>query len=185
MLPTFADRGDRLLCEHITPRLGTLARGDLVIAAKPTRPYSRRDVILKRVTAVAGDKVDGWTVPLGHVWLRGDNESQSVDSRDYGPVPVAIVHSVIVARVWPYNRVEWFYRERTPSHFDKVCAVSAVAGFGLGLRQAKTLPKDPKVATFPRFVRVGGLASAYSALGVVVCGVGYIALEAVKNKLKT
>jgi inner membrane protease subunit 1 len=38
-------------------------------------------------------------VPKGHVWCVGDNLTNSSDSRDYGPVPVALIKGMAVARV--------------------------------------------------------------------------------------
>ncbi|RUS21821.1 IMP1 inner mitochondrial membrane peptidase-like protein [Endogone sp. FLAS-F59071] len=43
----------------------------------------------------------GHGVPPGHVWLGGDNMSNSTDSRLYGPVPLALVKGRVFARVWP------------------------------------------------------------------------------------
>ncbi|GFZ51861.1 hypothetical protein JCM24511_09629 [Saitozyma sp. JCM 24511] len=40
-------------------------------------------------------------VPKGHVWLAGDNMSNSTDSRMYGPVPLAIIKGKVLARVYP------------------------------------------------------------------------------------
>ena len=40
-------------------------------------------------------------IPKGHVWLQGDNRMASVDSRAYGPVPVALVKGRVLLRVWP------------------------------------------------------------------------------------
>ncbi len=108
MLPTFNVRGDILLTEYVTPRLGRIRAGDVVVATKPTDP---RVNVLKRVRGVAGEKI--WvqpksamhairlTVPEGHVWLEGDNAAQSTDSREYGPVPMALVRGKVIARCWP------------------------------------------------------------------------------------
>lgn len=36
-------------------------------------------------------QVDWVQVPEGHIWLQGDNDLNSTDSRHYGPVPYALV----------------------------------------------------------------------------------------------
>ncbi|XP_055638997.1 mitochondrial inner membrane protease subunit 1 [Toxorhynchites rutilus septentrionalis] len=41
------------------------------------------------------------TVPKGHLWIEGDNVHNSSDSRNYGPVPIGLVKSRAVCRVWP------------------------------------------------------------------------------------
>ena len=38
-------------------------------------------------------------VPKGHVWLEGDNKTSSYDSRDFGPLPYALIHSRVFYRV--------------------------------------------------------------------------------------
>lgn len=38
-------------------------------------------------------------VPKGHVWLVGDNLSNSTDSRTYGPVPIGIIKGKVLCRV--------------------------------------------------------------------------------------
>jgi inner membrane protease subunit 1 len=43
------------------------------------------------------------SLPRGHVWLQGDNLGDSTDSRIYGPVPVALIQSVAVLRLWPFR----------------------------------------------------------------------------------
>ncbi|TKY89445.1 hypothetical protein EX895_001976 [Sporisorium graminicola] len=44
------------------------------------------------------------TVPLGHVWLAGENMANSTDSRHYGPVPLGMVRGKVLARVYPNPR---------------------------------------------------------------------------------
>lgn len=40
-------------------------------------------------------------VPRGHCWLEGDNAGNSLDSRQYGPVPLGLLRSRAIGRVWP------------------------------------------------------------------------------------
>ncbi|TDL28362.1 LexA/Signal peptidase [Rickenella mellea] len=83
-------------------------RGDLVVAVSPRDP---RALVCKRIIGLPGDVVcvdptgeyapstEHVYVPKGHLWLMGDNASWSRDSRTYGPVPMALIRGIIVARV--------------------------------------------------------------------------------------
>jgi hypothetical protein len=44
-------------------------------------------------------------VPTGHIWIQGDNPTHSLDSRQYGPVPLALVKGRVLAQVWPTFKV--------------------------------------------------------------------------------
>lgn len=47
-------------------------------------------------------------VPDGHCWIQGDNFDWSIDSRMFGPVPLALINGKIVARVLPWRERCWF-----------------------------------------------------------------------------
>lgn len=51
-------------------------------------------------------------VPIGHVWLQGDNKLNSIDSRTYGPVPMALIQgrAIFKFKRTPYF-IEFFSRE--------------------------------------------------------------------------
>lgn len=115
MLPTFNVRGDILLSEYVSPRLGRIRQGDVVVAVKPTDPHVS---VVKRVKGISGDVItvtrkrtgmteEEFQVPEGFVWLEGDNKAQSTDSREYGPVPYALVKGRVVARCWPLSQAKW------------------------------------------------------------------------------
>lgn len=109
MEPTiFTD--DIIITEHITPRLRQIQKGDIVIAKCPHNPQQN---ICKRVKGLPGDKVHtkyGMTeiVPVGHIWLEGDNSSNSTDSRNYGAVPQGLIKSRVLLRIYPFSNVKPF-----------------------------------------------------------------------------
>lgn len=52
-------------------------------------------------------------VPRGHVWLEGDNRSNSADSRIYGPVPQGLICARALCRVWPPKEIKMLtHKER-------------------------------------------------------------------------
>lgn len=108
MYPTLPHSGTFVLHSSLSLRLTPLDRGNLVTAVSPLDPSHQ---VLKRIIGLPGDtvcvdpsgergRVEEWCkVPQGHVWLAGDNTSNSTDSRDYGPVPIAMVRGRVLAKV--------------------------------------------------------------------------------------
>ena len=123
MAPTISP-GDHLLLDKRHP--GEVAPGAVVVLHDPLG----EGLIVKRVVAVAGDSIgfeDGVLVrndrpvtepyttdfldgvyygpdivPAGMVYLLGDHRTDSVDSRAFGPVPVASVVGRVIGRVLPF-----------------------------------------------------------------------------------
>lgn len=109
MFPTFNGRGWNVVVAEALPGVHDRVQvGDVVISI---RPVNARESVIKRVTAVAGQTVMLYSrggsvptplqVPTGHVWLQGDNLIMSRDSREYGPVPLALVRGRVVCQILP------------------------------------------------------------------------------------
>ncbi|MGZ5403485.1 MAG: signal peptidase I [Nocardioides sp.] len=123
MTPT-ACAGDRLLVQR-AGAADDVVRGDLVTFRSP----DDGEATLKRVVAVGGetlairdavlyvdgqawqepyvdrDSVDGSyfgpvRVPVDAVFLMGDEREFSVDSRDYGAVPLTAIDGKVLGRLW-------------------------------------------------------------------------------------
>jgi inner membrane protease subunit 2 len=100
-----------------------LKRGDVVAFWKPHDPES---LSVKRVLGVPGDSIvrdrrralndrnskrlglarvkDELTVPAGQIWVEGDNWRNSLDSNDFGTVPINLVTGKATAVLWPPHR---------------------------------------------------------------------------------
>jgi signal peptidase I len=129
MAPTI-QAGDHVLADKRAYDDALPARGDLAVFHAPT---PSRDVTLKRVIALPGDRVaieDGVlvlngrrvrepyadpsaidseffgpvTVRPGTVFVLGDNRADSIDSRDFGAVPADRLIGRVAARIWPPTR---------------------------------------------------------------------------------
>lgn len=106
--------------------------GDIVVFRYPRQPD--RDFI-KRVVAVAGDKVEmragkvyvngnllpeapsvlvahddtvSKVVPEESVWVLGDNRNNSEDSRFFGEVPLNHIRGLAFLRIWPPDQISGF-----------------------------------------------------------------------------
>ncbi|CAF9927965.1 MAG: hypothetical protein HETSPECPRED_006715 [Heterodermia speciosa] len=92
-----------------------LKRGEVVVFWSPSNP---EHMAVKRIIALEGDIVETRrpypfreeTVPWGHVWVEGEHpegERASVDSNNYGPIPVALVIGKVKAVYWPWKKAGW------------------------------------------------------------------------------
>ena len=58
-----------------------------------------------RATPAPGERPRLVVVPMGHIWLQGDNVNNSSDSREYGPVPVALLRGRVDYRILPWQHM--------------------------------------------------------------------------------
>lgn len=62
-------------------------------------PYLQDGVI----TAGENDEDIEFTVPIGTLFLMGDNREKSMDCRSFGCVPIEKIESKVAIRIWPFN----------------------------------------------------------------------------------
>jgi len=100
--------------EKVAQVFSPLSVGDVVVLHHP----HRRGTVCKRVLGLPGDQVLHYrgliVVPDGHLWVEGDNPSNSADSRQYGAVPAGLVLGRVVARIWPLRGRAWMERGGRP-----------------------------------------------------------------------
>ncbi|KAJ3124528.1 hypothetical protein HK098_001076 [Nowakowskiella sp. JEL0407] len=114
---------EKIVSKKTFPQLNFLRKkplsvGDIVVCISPISPTK---FVCKRVIGLPGDKVlinpplypdedqhrkEYLIVPEGYVWIQGDNLPFSIDSRDYGPIPVGLIRGRVRARLFPDAR--WF-----------------------------------------------------------------------------
>jgi nickel-type superoxide dismutase maturation protease len=99
MSPTF-EAGDWLIA--VAPSLRQLQRGVVVVVEHPERPGFE---LVKRLTAVPGDRMGALTLGPGQFWILGDRAEASSDSRWFGPVETSGIRGVVLFRYWPPARL--------------------------------------------------------------------------------
>ncbi|ODA83556.1 hypothetical protein RJ55_02070 [Drechmeria coniospora] len=115
MLPTFSVDGDWIVADMTSRRGRGVSVGDLVLYKIPIFAAQHG---VKRVVAMPGDYVSLGTpgergeeqmiqVPEGHCWIVGDNLPASRDSRQFGPLPLALVQGKIIAKILPWKEKSW------------------------------------------------------------------------------
>ena len=129
MQPTLYE-GDNLIVEKISPKIGKLKRGDIIVFYEP---QGERQLI-KRVIAVEGDTVDikdgkvfvngdaleegyikgdftppgeyaNLTVGEDELFVLGDNRMNSRDSRNLGTIDISQVTGKAIFRFYPFNKI--------------------------------------------------------------------------------
>ncbi len=128
MEPTLRE-GDRILLSRLTYHFREPRAGDVVVF---NSPFDEEDDLVKRVVAVAGDRVavragdlyvNGsvvvepyladqdfagemaeQVVPTGDVFVMGDNRDVSGDSRAFGPVSTEDIIGEALCVYWPIGR---------------------------------------------------------------------------------
>jgi signal peptidase I len=121
--------GYRVMTEKISYRLHSPRRGDVVIAeqSEGRRSLIKRVVALPRdtvevrgghtfidgqpmeepwVTSFGGPDYGPMVVPAEHVFILGDNRSDSWDSRAIGPVPMQAIKGRVWLIYWPLDQMK-------------------------------------------------------------------------------
>ena len=126
--------------QHTTTTIGScswwkqftspMSVGDVVVVQHP----DKAGTVCKRIMGLPGDMILSpptrmkqlpllnqrrhpqiLVIPNGHMWLEGDNPMNSNDSRDYGPIPQALVVGRVLCRVWPLRTDMWMRRGLRPT----------------------------------------------------------------------
>lgn len=114
---------NRLICKRVIGTEGDVIRAQVKAAdllAGDEFPFDDRLLMeafdeQQHIERVESDKMQNLSqnsykfkdvvIPRGHVWVEGDNTSNSSDSRHYGPIPRGLILSRVVFRLFPFNSI--------------------------------------------------------------------------------
>ena len=115
MLPVIDERDNLVMLDCFTTRFLRQPRKNEVIMAE--NPFKPGYTIVKRVLFLEGELAEFWShresklikveIPPGHIWVEGDNKENSKDSREFGPLPLALVDGIVRYRVWPLTKINY------------------------------------------------------------------------------
>jgi signal peptidase I len=125
MRPTL-EEGDRILLNRLAFRFGEPDRGDVIVFHSP---INAGEDLVKRIVGVAGDTIEvkggklyrngvaqdepyileqqirddyaASEVPVGEVFVMGDNRNNSGDSRSFGAIPIKTIIGKAFVVYWP------------------------------------------------------------------------------------
>ncbi|XP_058099651.1 uncharacterized protein LOC131244003 [Magnolia sinica] len=100
--------GDLVLVDKFCLTKYKFTHGDVVVFRSPK---NHKETLVKRLIAIPGDWIripesyEILKIPEGHCWVEGDNSAFSMDSRSFGPIPLALVQGRVTHVIWPPQRI--------------------------------------------------------------------------------
>ncbi|KAJ8616953.1 hypothetical protein MRB53_013139 [Persea americana] len=100
--------GDLVLVEKFCLAKYKFSHGDVIVFRSPS---NHKETLVKRLIALPGEWIrvpesrEILKIPQGHCWVEGDNSTHSLDSRSFGPIPLALIQGRVSHVIWPPQRM--------------------------------------------------------------------------------